>query len=95
MNNILITAVDYFFRILSYALLIRVLLSWFPMVHNAKPVRLLFSVTEPILAPVRNLIRRSPLGGPGMVLDFSPIIVFFLIDVVRNIIISFLMGILR
>lgn len=38
------------------------------------------SVTEPLMAPIRKLLYKSPLGGPGMMLDISPIIVLFIIQ---------------
>jgi YggT family protein len=91
MKEILYSAVDYFCRFLYIALLARVILSWFPIARNSKPVQLLFSLTEPILAPIRSVIQKSPLGGPGMILDFSPIIAFFLIQIIQNV----LLGLIR
>ena len=43
-----------------------------------------FMFTEPFLLPVRRLIDRSPLGGPGMMLDFSPMVVFFFLTLLRS-----------
>jgi YggT family protein len=71
-------------------LLARVLLSWFPAARHNALFKLLFSLTEPILAPIRSVIQKSPLGGPGMMLDFSPIIAFFLITLLQNILVGFL-----
>ena len=38
-------------------------------------------MTEPILGPVRHWMDKSPIGG-GMMLDFSPVIALFLMQVV-------------
>jgi YggT family protein len=88
---LLITAIRYFCNFLYALIFIRVILSWFPMAHGSAPVRLLFSITEPILAPIRSVIKKSPLGGPGMMLDFSPIIAYFLIVLAQQVVISLLM----
>jgi YggT family protein len=91
MNHLLAEAVHIFFTILYIMLFARIILSWFPM-RNSKLMALLYSFTEPVLAPVRRLVQRSPLGGPGMVLDFSPLIVFILLRVVGSAIVGFLRG---
>lgn len=88
MNIIAIRAVDLLFKIMEYAIIARVLLSWIPLPNN-QFTRFLYQITEPILGPVRNLINKSPIGGNSM-LDFSPIIAFLLIGVVRNVLITLL-----
>ncbi|MCL2187152.1 MAG: YggT family protein [Defluviitaleaceae bacterium] len=84
-----ITAVDWFFTALYIVLLVRILLSWFPNVRG-RWVYYIFHFTEPVLAPIRKIIQRSPLGGSGMVIDFSPIFAFLLIFLLRDVIISLL-----
>lgn len=60
-------------------LLARVLLSWFPNIDRSNPlIRFVFDVTEPILRPIRDLMPR------GMMLDFSPLIVFLVISVLMR-----------
>jgi len=85
----LINFVDWFFTALYIILLVRILLTWFPTARG-RAVFYIYRVTEPFLAPVRKMIQRSPLGGPGMVIDFSPILVFLLIFFLRDFIISLL-----
>jgi len=85
----LITAVDWFFNALYIVLLVRILLSWFPTARG-QFVMYVYRFTEPFLAPVRKIIQKSPLGGPGMVIDFSPIFLFLLIFFLRDFIISLL-----
>ena len=91
--DIFILALSYFFDIIRIMLFARVLLSWFPMLHGSPIVRLLFNITEPILAPIRNLIQKSPLGGPGMIIDFSPIIAVILMSFLRQFLIGILIAI--
>lgn len=60
------------------ALFGRIILSWFPISPGsglASVFSALYSVTEPVLGPVRRLI--PPVGMGGMGLDLSPIIVTF------------------
>ena len=90
MTIVLITTVRYFCNFIYILLFARVILSWVPSVHDNKIVKLLFALTEPILSPIRSLLNKTPLGGPGMILDFSPIIAFFLLSLVQNIILGLL-----
>jgi len=100
MGYILAMAVGHFADLLVFLIFIRAILSWFPEPRNDGPLRQLYYgllkvahvMTDPIVGPIRNLIRKSPLGGPGMILDFSPIIAFFLIGFARDILVRFLLG---
>lgn len=91
---ILITLINYLVMFLRYLIFARIILSWLPVGRGGPIVSTIYNLTEPILYPIRNLIQKSPLGGPGMMLDFSPIIAFILIQVVRSILISFLINFL-
>ncbi len=88
MNNVLINTIVIFTNVLNTLIFIRVLLSWFPIDRNNPLISLLYTLTEPILAPIRKLLFKSPMGGPGMMIDFSPIIAFMLIELLKNIIIE-------
>ncbi len=77
-GQILIIALGVFYDVLSFAILVRCILSWLPINRDNIICRIVYSLTEPILAPVRNLIQRSPLGG-GMMIDFSPVIAYLLL----------------
>ena len=92
MIPILMDVVRWLFNILYGLLFIRVILGWMPMFRGGNIATFVFSFTEPFLAPIRKLIDRSPLGGPGMMLDFSPIIAFFLLNLLRAFILSLLAG---
>ena len=93
MIPIIIDAVRWLFNILYVMLLIRVVLTWMPMVRTGRIIAFIFAFTEPMLSPVRKLIDRSPLGGPGMMLDFSPIITFFLLRLGQSFLINLLISI--
>lgn len=80
MAIILYRALSILVRIIEFLIFVRILLSWLPINRNTPVIRLVYSFTEPILGPIRNLLNKSPLGGPGMMLDFSPIIAFLLLD---------------
>ena len=94
MAYILIPAVHYFTNFLIIVIFIRVILSWLPVGRDNALVRMLFTLSEPILGPIRAALRKSPLGGPGMMLDFSPVIAVFAIQFVRYILIVMLSQIL-
>ena len=90
MIPILMDVVRWLFNILYALLLIRVVLTWMPMIRGGRLVEFVFAFTEPFLSPIRKLIDRSPLGGPGMMLDFSPIVAFFLLSLLRSFTMSML-----
>jgi len=68
--------------VLTWAIIIRALLSWFSIGGAQPAFRFLIEITEPILAPIRRV-----LPGGGM-LDFSPLIALVLIQVISNILVS-------
>jgi len=58
----------------------RVVLSWFPLSPDgfmAAIARVFYALTEPVLAPLRAVLPPVQMGGMG--LDLSPMIVFFVI----------------
>jgi YggT family protein len=78
----------------AYELLIfiRVLLSWIntnpyrPVIDHPL-VRILQQITDPVLTPLRRLI--PPVGGT---IDISPVIALFVLEIVRRILLSLLLG---
>jgi YggT family protein len=85
----LIGLVQTLFELYSFVLLARVLITWFQVDPYNPIVRLLFQLTEPLLAPIRRLL------PPAGMLDFSPIVGFIVIRVVEGIVVSVLLSILR
>ena len=76
---VVISIINNIFRIYSYIILARIFLSWFPVDRTNPIVRLIYQITEPVLAPFRVIL---PLGGMGI--DLSPIIVYFLLNILRT-----------
>ena len=66
------------FDFLRIALLVRVVSSWLPISPYSKWIRWSYSVTEPILKPLRQVI---PALGP---IDITPIIAYFLIGFIQG-----------
>jgi len=77
-------ALNYVLQAMSIIILVRCVLSWLPLGYN-KLTEFIYTVTEPILAPIRNLLSKA-MGGSIMYLDFSPIIAFALIRFLQRII---------
>ncbi|MBV1869556.1 MAG: YggT family protein, partial [Gammaproteobacteria bacterium] len=65
-----------------WAILIQVVLSWVAPQSNNPAVALIHQITEPIMAPARKLV--PPMGG----MDFSPIITFMLIQLMKILVVS-------
>ncbi len=65
------------------ALFARILLSWFPIAPGSTVASIfsfLYTVTEPVLGPVRRVM--PPIGMGGMGFDLSPIIVTLLLQLI-------------
>lgn len=70
----IIRTINIFANLLLLLILADCIISWLPVDRNNKIVRLVHSLVEPILTPVRALLAKTPLGGPGMMIDFSPML---------------------
>jgi len=77
---------------LEILLIIRIILSWIMPRNNFYKkggindlINVLYQITDPILNPFKVLL---PLGG--MVLDIGPIIVFFIIRILRGFLLFFI-----
>ena len=64
-------------NIYFFALLAMIILSWLAPGSGNPAIFLLYQITEPVMAPFRKLL--PPMGG----MDFSPILVFILINVIQ------------
>ncbi len=73
----------YLVAVYEFILFARIIFSWVTMAWTPPPsvtpvIRLLYDVTEPVMAPFRRLI--PPIGG----MDLSPILLFILLSIVQN-----------
>jgi len=84
--DLLIYFVNLFFTLLSVAILARVLLSWVRVSPYHPAVELLYRITEPILAPLRRVI--PPVG----MMDISPIIAMFLLQIIQTVLVEIIHG---
>jgi YggT family protein len=72
--NAIVSLIRLFLQLFQIILLLRILLSYFPQIDRSHPiVRFIVQVTEPVLAPLRQLI------PPQQGIDFSPLVVFVVI----------------
>jgi YggT family protein len=65
-------------NVFEIILLLRVLISWFRVDPYNPLIRLLYDITEPVLAPIR-----AVLPSTGM-MDFSPLVAFLLLFALRS-----------
>jgi YggT family protein len=84
---LLINSVDFFCLVLSALVLVRVILSWLPIDTRSNPLLVfVYVLTDPLINPIRRLLQRSPLGGRGMRLDFSPIFVLLMLRLAQTLV---------
>ena len=82
MGHPIVIFVNVLFTVLTYAILARALLSWFPISPGSPIVRLLDDITEPILSPLRRIVPRL-----GM-MDITPIVAMIGLQVLQGILVS-------
>lgn len=90
----LVNALSALIQIMSTLILVRCLLSWLPIDPYSegffsKVVRVIYSLTEPLLAPIRALLMKTPLAN--MPLDFSPIGAFIALELIQSLIFMLLL----
>ncbi|MCB5252757.1 MAG: YggT family protein [Candidatus Cloacimonadaceae bacterium] len=82
-TTVLIRSIVNLIAIYNLIILARVISSWIIRDPSSQILRFLYAVTEPILGPIRNIM-------PNMGLDFSPIVAYLLLNILRRILISIL-----
>lgn len=87
---VIIRAINYFFGFMRLLVVVRVFLSWVPGINIYSPfIRFIYDATEPIMRPIRELMSRYVDTG---FIDFSPIITLILLEILRSLLISLLLG---
>lgn len=84
MFKLFITAVNYFLVIISFLIIASAILSWFPVPALKSVKKILQSLTEPILAPIRKMIQKSIFGSSHMSIDFSPFIAYLIVTTIQR-----------
>lgn len=72
------------FALYTFAIIARALLPVFGLSYAHPVMRFLYTITEPLLAPIR---RRLPYGGP---VDFSPMVLILLLWLAEQVLIGLL-----
>jgi YggT family protein len=68
-----------FVKIYEVIIIIRVLFSWIQLDPDSLIVQWVYRLTEPVLYPIRRI-----LPGSGMGIDFSPLVVLLLIELLKR-----------
>ena len=76
--------VSLIFNILYFLLVVRIILSWVNPDPYNEIVQIIYRVTDPILMPFRRLPLQ--LGG----IDFSPIVAFLVLSILKSFIVNIL-----
>ena len=95
MNIAIAQALIWFGEFFTWMIIIRAVMSWLPIRRDGifgTIFGLVSAFTEPIVSPIRRLIQRSPLGGGGMMIDFSPMLAFLVIRVLTSVLVNFLVS---
>ncbi|MCB2359312.1 YggT family protein [Clostridium estertheticum] len=79
----LYNVINMFFKVLEYAILIEVGLSWFYAGRSNQYIEILHKITNPLLEPGRKIQDRY---FGNMMIDFSPIIAFGIIMILKQIV---------
>ncbi len=86
MNDVLLVLLQ-LINLYKLLLIARILLTWLPNINwYSQPFKFLADITDPVMEPFRRLI--PPLGG----IDFSPILLFIVLDLVSRVLASSLGG---
>ena len=83
MNFLLFQVIDMVFNILQIIIIVRVVLSWISHNPSNQFIRIIYQVSEPILKPIREIL---PITGMGF--DLSPVVAFFLLGLLKKILLS-------
>ena len=62
-------------------IVVRAIISWFPINRYNPFIIALYNITEPVLKPIRRLI---PISG----IDFSPLIVILILEFIKRLLIG-------
>ena len=81
-SGLFVLVVSWGFGLLQIAILVRVIASWLPVSPFSPWLRWSFTLSEPLLRPLRRVI---PLIGS---IDITPIVAFFLISIVQSIVVG-------
>ena len=62
MTILIYRSLNIILTIIELLIFVRVIISWLPISRDNQLIRALYQLTEPILAPIRNIILKSALA---------------------------------
>ena len=83
MNILLFQVINMVFNLLQIIIIVRVVLSWISHNPSNQFIQIIYQISEPILKPIREIL---PLAGRGF--DLSPVVAFFLLGLLKKILLS-------
>ncbi len=87
----IIKLVDFAFNFYIFMLFARIIMSWIPVPDNPtlrSVTGFIVDITEPYLGLFRRVLPTAKLGGAGI--DFSPMLGFLVLYVIRDLVITIL-----
>lgn len=79
----LATVLDYALSLYMIVIIVRALISWVSPDPYNPIVRFLYAITEPVLEPIRRFLPFTSVG-----IDFSPVVVFFIIIFLKEFVVA-------
>lgn len=81
----LVRSLDILFNLIEILIIVRVFMSMFRVSFDNAVGKIIYELTEPVLAPARTLLNK--LGLDMGMIDFSPIVALILLRIIFSIII--------
>ena len=82
--SVLYKTIDYFFQAIEILILIRIIFSYLRIGPYSSIGRIVYELTEPVLAPARKIIYK--IGIDTGMFDFSPVLTILVLRIISSII---------
>lgn len=79
----LLTAIYWLLNLLSFLIVLRALLSWFPISQENIINKLLITMTEPVMSPIRALLYKLKFTRE-LPVDFSPVVAILVLWILSS-----------
>lgn len=90
MAMLLLRAINIFLIIASYSIIIYAVVSWLPFRNDSIVIKLLKWFVEPLIEPVRYIIKYSIFSDTRGRIEFAPIISYLILNTLHNNIMLFI-----
>ena len=80
---VLTNFVSLFLMVLEMLMIVRMLLSWFPIDDNSPILNFVYAMTEPLILPVRIVLERSE-AVQALPIDLSFFVAFLLLGIIQT-----------